>query len=132
MNPHDLTRYDQMEPFANVANGFLLEGHGASAVEGEPKGEHPIVGFSVMMFAMVPSWTNHDVVLVQNGYGGRSFEENPGPHGDFFGIVNGIAGRRRGKGGAEEREEGFFLLLCHERDARWESWFCGKGRVRFY
>ena len=105
MNPHDLTRYDQMEPFSNVANGFFLEGHGASAVEGEPKREHPIVGFFGHYVSNGSKLDQPDVVFVQNGNGGRSFEENPGPHGDFFGVGTEFPAGGEGKGGQKRQKE---------------------------
>lgn len=98
MNPHDLPRYDQMEPFSNVANGFLLEGHGASAVEGEPKGEHAVVRFLGHDVCNGAELDRPDVVLVQNGNGGRSFQENSGPHGYFFGIGTEFSAGGEGKG----------------------------------
>ena len=98
MNPHDLPSYDQMEPFPNVANGFLLEGHGASAVEGEPKGEHAVVRFLRHDVCNGAELDRPDVVLVQNGNGGRSFQENSGPHGNFFRIGTEFSAGGEGKG----------------------------------
>ena len=119
MNPHDLSANDQMQPFANVANGFFLEGHGL-AVEGEPKREHPIVGFFGHYVSNGSKLDQPDAVFVQNGNGGRSFEENRGRMVIFLGSERNFLQEERERAGRRDKG-GFFLLLCHERMVRWES-----------
>ena len=120
MNPHDLSANDQMQSFANVANGFFLEGHGASAVEGEPKGEHPVVGFFGHYVSNGSKLDQPDAVFVQNGNGGRSFEEILGRMVIFLGSERNFRQEERERAGRRDRRR-FLLLFCHERMVRWES-----------
>ena len=104
VNPYDLTSHDQMQSFSNVACGFLLQGHGAPAVEGEPKGEHAVGRFFGHDVRNGAQLDQSDVVFVQNGDGGGSFQKNSGPHGDLFGIGAEFPAGREGKG-RQKREK---------------------------
>ena len=98
MDPDDLSANHEVQALAHVAHRFLLQVHGAPAVEGEPKGEHPIVRVFRHDVRNGPELDLHEVVLVEKRDGGGAFEEDSGAHRDLVRIVPLPAGREE-KGG---------------------------------
>ena len=76
-----------MKALAHVAYRFLLQVHRSAAIEREPKGEHPVVRVFRHDIVDGPELDLHQVVLVEEWNGSRSFEEDPGPHRDLLRVV---------------------------------------------
>ena len=117
MNPHDFTGDHEVQALADVADGLLLQVHGAAPVEGKPEGIHPVAGVLRHDVGYGAQLDAGKVVFVKDGNGGGSLEENPGAHGDQAGV-----GSELSAGGKKEKGR--------QRQKQFPPGHCGRGRSR--